>query len=174
MRNACVILALFALTALAEEPFQWKLPPRFPKPVAPADNPMTTAKVNLGRRLFYDPRSVNGKESCGSCHRRFTKRLQDVGKFKIPTLRNIAVTAPYMHDGSVATLEDAIEHYAAGGRTIASGPNAGVGRNNPNKASNVEGFVLTAAEKKDLVAFLESLTDKEFLNNPDLANPWRR
>ena len=58
----------------------------------------------------------------------------DVGKFKAPTLRNIAVTAPYMHDGSVATLEDAIDHYAAGGRTIADGPYQGVGRDNPNKS----------------------------------------
>ncbi len=47
---------------------------------------------------------------------------EDVGKFKAPTLRNIAVTAPYMHDGSIATLDDVIEHYAAGGRTIADGP----------------------------------------------------
>ena len=63
-----------------------------------------------------------------------TRNAADVGKFKAPTLRNIAVTAPYMHDGSVATLEEAIDHYAAGGRTIASGPNAGVGRDNPNKS----------------------------------------
>src|SRR5262249_43185349 len=54
-----------------------------------------------------------------------TRRDEDVGKFKAPTLRNIAVTAPYMHDGSVATLEEAIEHYAAGGRTIADGPHQG-------------------------------------------------
>ena len=58
---------------------------------------------------------------------------QDVGKFKAPTLRNIAVTAPYMHDGSVATLEDAIDHYAAGGRTIAEGPNRGVGKRQPQQ-----------------------------------------
>lgn len=51
-----------------------------------------------------------------------TRQPSDVGKFNAPTLRNIAVTAPYMHDGSVATLEEAIEHYAAGGRTISQGP----------------------------------------------------
>src|SRR5262249_55490756 len=104
---------------------------------------------------------------------RFTKRTQDVGKFRVPTLRNIAVTAPYMHDGSVATLEEVVDHYAAGGRTIASGPYAGVGRNNPNKAGNVQGFNLTASEEKDLVAFLESLTDKEFLSEPRFSDPWK-
>ena len=80
-----------------------------------------------------------------------------MGKFKAPTLRNIAVTAPYMHDGSVATLEDAIDHYAAGGRTIADGPYRGVGRDNPNKSPTIRGFALTAAQRADLVAFLRSL-----------------
>jgi cytochrome c peroxidase len=61
-------------------------------------------------------------------------KAEDVGKFKAPTLRNIAVTAPYMHDGSLATLEDVLAHYAAGGRTIASGPHQGVGHDNPNKS----------------------------------------
>jgi cytochrome c peroxidase len=103
----------------------------------------------------------------------FTNRAQDVGKFRVPTLRNIAVTAPYMHDGSVATLADAIDHYAAGGRTIASGANAGIGHDNPNKSPTVAGFKLSDAEKKDLVAFLESLTDSEFLHNPRFADPRR-
>ncbi len=97
---------------------------------------------------------------------------KDVGKFKAPTLRNIAVTAPYMHDGSVATLEDAIAHYAAGGRTIADGPNKGVGHDNPNKADAVRGFTLTAAQRADLIAFLESLTDDALLHDPRFANPW--
>jgi cytochrome c peroxidase len=105
---------------------------------------------------------------------RHTSRPEDVGKFRVPTLRNIAVTAPYMHDGSIQSLEEVIDHYAAGGRTIADGPNAGVGRNNPNKAPNVQGFNLTAAEKKDLVAFLESLTDTEFLKDPRLSDPWKQ
>ena len=80
-----------------------------------------------------------------------------MGKFKAPTLRNIAVTAPYMHDGSVATLEDAIDHYAAGGRTIADGPYRGVGRDNPNKSPTIRGFALTAAQRADLVAFLRCI-----------------
>jgi cytochrome c peroxidase len=53
------------------------------------------------------------------------QQAPDMGKFKAPTLRNIAVTAPYMHDGSAATLDDVFEHYQAGGRTISSGPYAG-------------------------------------------------
>jgi hypothetical protein len=54
----------------------------------------------------------------------------------------------------------------SGGRTIASGPHAGIGRDNPNKTPNARGFTLTEAEKKELIAFLESLTDTEFLHNP--------
>jgi cytochrome c peroxidase len=96
----------------------------------------------------------------------------DMGRFKAPTLRNIAVTAPYMHDGSVATLADAIDHYAAGGRTIATGPAAGDGSKNPYKSEFLTGFLLTEQEKLDLIAFLESLTDEEFLSNPAHSDPW--
>jgi cytochrome c peroxidase len=102
----------------------------------------------------------------------FTGRPSDVGKFRAPTLRNIAVTAPYMHDGSVATLSDVIDHYASGGRTISSGPYAGVGHDNPNKAPNVAGFRISESEKTDLIAFLESLTDSDFLVNPKFSDPW--
>ncbi len=101
-----------------------------------------------------------------------TKQAGDVGKFKAPTLRNIAVTAPYMHDGSVATLEDAVSHYAAGGRTIPDGPYEGIGHDNPNKAEAVRGFTLTTEQRSDLIAFLESLTDEELLRDPRFANPW--
>jgi cytochrome c peroxidase len=104
----------------------------------------------------------------------YTNRREDIGKFRAPTLRNIAVTAPYMHDGSIASLAEVIDHYAAGGRTISSGPYAGIGHDNPNKASNVGGFKLNDAEKNDLIAFLSSLTDTEFLKNPKLGDPWKR
>lgn len=103
-----------------------------------------------------------------------TRKPEDMGKFRVPTLRNIAVTAPYMHDGSIATLGEVIDHYAAGGRTIASGPDAGVGHDNPNKSPNVRGFAITAQEKQDLIAFLESLTDSSFLRNPAYSNPWKQ
>jgi cytochrome c peroxidase len=100
-----------------------------------------------------------------------TKEAGDVGKFKPPTLRNIAVTAPYMHDGSVATLDEAIDHYAAGGRTIASGPYAGAGRDNPNKSRTIQGFTITSEQRADLIAFLESLTDEPLLHDRRFARP---
>jgi cytochrome c peroxidase len=96
----------------------------------------------------------------------------DMGRFRAPSLRNIAKTAPYMHDGSVATLEEVIDHYAAGGRTIESGPYAGVGSESPLKSEFVTGFPITPEQRADLVAFLECLTDDAFLTNPNLTNPW--
>ncbi|WP_394822095.1 MbnH family di-heme enzyme [Pendulispora albinea] len=96
----------------------------------------------------------------------------DMGRFKAPTLRNIAVTAPYMHDGSIATLEEVLDHYAAGGRTIKTGPNAGDGSKSPLKSEFVIGFVISDEQKRDVIHFLESLTDNDFLTDPRFANPW--
>jgi cytochrome c peroxidase len=101
-----------------------------------------------------------------------TGKPEDAGKFRAPTLRNIAVTAPYMHDGSIATLEEVIDHYAAGGRTIHSGPFAGVGSENPNKSPAVRGFRITESEKRDLIAFLNSLTDEALLQDSRWSDPW--
>jgi cytochrome c peroxidase len=100
-----------------------------------------------------------------------TRKAEDVGKFKAPTLRNIAVTAPYMHDGSIATLEEVLDHYAAGGRTIADGPDRGVGHDNPNKSPLVRGFSLSADQKSDLIAFLRTLTDDQLLHDVALSDP---
>lgn len=102
----------------------------------------------------------------------FTQQPPDMGRFRAPTLRNIALTAPYMHDGSIATLSEVLDHYAAGGRTIASGPNAGVGSANPYKSELIAGFTLTAEERADVLAFLESLTDPQLLTDWRWANPW--
>ena len=102
-----------------------------------------------------------------------TAKSSDMGRFRPPTLRNIALTAPYMHDASFNTLEEVIRHYAAGGRNIISGPNAGDGRANPNKSNFVRPFDLTEQEVRDMVAFLESLTDQDFITNPRFANPWK-
>jgi cytochrome c peroxidase len=101
-----------------------------------------------------------------------TEDPEDMGRFKAPSLRNIALTAPYMHDGSLASLEEVIAHYEAGGRTIASGENKGVGADNPRKSSFVKGFTLTPEERLDLKAFLESLTDHAFITDPRFSNPW--
>ena len=125
-----------------------------------------TGLYNLAGQVSY-PTTNTGLHAA-------TGNPADVGKFKPPTLRNIAVTDPYMHDGSVATLEDAIDHYAAGGRTISSGPSQGVGRNNPNKSPVIRGFAITPAQKADLVEFLRSLTDQALIQDPRFANPWRK
>ncbi len=102
----------------------------------------------------------------------FSEDRRDMGSFKPPTLRNIAVTAPYMHDGSIATLEEVIQHYADGGRNVTEGPHVGDGRLNPNKSIFVNGFELTPERQADLLAFLESLTDEAFLTDPRFADPW--
>ena len=90
-----------------------------------------------------------------------TGRDQDMGKFRVPSLRNVAVTAPYMHDGSLATLEDVIEHYSAGGKV-----------DHPNKSEILRPLNLTAQDKKDLVEFLKSLTDEEMLHDARWSDPW--
>ncbi len=94
------------------------------------------------------------------------------GLFKVPTLRNIAVTAPYMHDGSIETLGGVLDMYARGGRLIREGPTAGDGRDHPNKSGFVHGFVMTPEERFALQAFLESLTDDQFLTDERHSGPW--
>lgn len=93
------------------------------------------------------------------------------GLFRPPSLRNVELTAPYMHDGSIATLREVVMHYAAGGRVIASGPFAGDGRVSPLKSGLIRGFAATDGEIDDVVAFLQSLTDLTFVNNPAFADP---
>lgn len=91
-----------------------------------------------------------------------TGRAGDMGRFRAPTLRNIAVTAPYMHDGSIATLGGVLEHYAAGGRS---------GRGNPLTSPLLKGFKLDDQQKADLIEFLNSLTDQGFLTDPRFSAP---
>ena len=123
-----------------------------------------TGLYNLKGKFSYPPPNLGLYD--------FTHQEEDVGKFKAPTLRNIALTAPYMHDGSIRTLEEAIDHYSSGGRTVRSGPNAGVGAENPNKSEFVKPFALSAPEKADLLAFLRSLTDRAILTDPGLSDPF--
>jgi len=101
-----------------------------------------------------------------------TGERRDMGRFKAPSLRNVALTAPYMHDGSIATLEGVVAHYERGGRLIGEGPFAGDGRLSPYKSEFVTGFELTAQERADLIAFLESLTDPEVLSDERFSNPF--
>ncbi len=94
------------------------------------------------------------------------------GLFRPPSLRNIAETAPYMHDGSILSLREVVEHYTAGGRLIEEGPYAGDGRLNPLKSGLVRSFAATDEEIDAVVAFLESFTDETFINNPAFSNPF--
>jgi cytochrome c peroxidase len=123
-----------------------------------------TGLYNLAGLLSYPSPNTGVYET--------TRKPEDVGRFKAPTLRNVAVTGPYMHDGSIASLDGVLDHYAAGGRTIADGPYRGVGHDNPNKSSSVRGFTLTLEQRADFIAFLNSLTDEALLHDPRFSNPW--
>ncbi|MCF8450830.1 MAG: c-type cytochrome [Taibaiella sp.] len=130
-----------------------------------------------GINLFYSTRT-----NCGNCHsgfnftnysfqnnglyevytdngrERLTNNSADNALFKVPSLRNIALTAPYMHDGSMATLHDVVEHYNLGGKP------------HPNKSPMLQPLGLTTDEKEDLIAFLQTLTDVTFTSNKNLQN----
>ena len=84
----------------------------------------------------------------------------DNGKFKAPTLRNITLTGPYMHDGRFATLPEVLDHYASGGK------------NSPNKSTFMFNLHLTESEKADIIAFLLTLTDSTTLTNPAYKSPF--
>ncbi|HWA72022.1 MAG TPA: cytochrome c peroxidase [Polyangiaceae bacterium] len=98
---------------------------------------------------FFNNGSYDGGEDTGRAL--FTARSGDIGKFKVPGLRNIDNTAPYMHDGSIPTLEAVIEQYDRGGR------------GDPNTDPQIVPLALTADEKADLLAFLRSLSDPAVL-----------
>ncbi len=99
--------------------------------------------------------------------------FKDMGAFRAPSLRNVAVTAPYMHDGSVGTLEEVVDIFAEGGRNVTTGPYAGDGRLNPYKSPLIRPLGLTAQDKADLVAFLKTLTDTQFLTDPRHVDPFK-
>lgn len=130
------------------------------------------AAAERGRQLFFSDAT-----NCSSCHggfnftengffnnglyetyedwgrRRVTGLPEDDGVFRVPTLRNIALTAPYMHDGSLPDLQAVLEHYNAGGTT------------HPNKDSRIRSLGLSTEQLADLEAFLHTLTDTSFLTD---------
>jgi len=136
-----------------------------------------SASVLRGKELFFSERT-----QCSSCHGgfnftnyafannglysdypdpgrfRFTGEEQDLSRFKVPSLRNVDLTAPYMHDGSFTTLEAVVEHYNSGGK------------DHPNKSPLLQLLLLNEQEKQDLVAFLQSLSDPLFTENPIFKN----
>lgn len=97
----------------------------------------------------------------------------DMGRFRAPSLRNVAVTGPYMHDGSVASLEEVLDIYSNGGRKIGPGPLAGDGSASPLKSDLIVKIDLSRQEKADLVAFLKTLTDETLLTSPRFSDPWK-
>jgi cytochrome c peroxidase len=150
------------------------------------DREKFTEEEQRGFELFnteYDPRHEQYGADCFHCHGgplfqsqtfanngldsefrdlgryNVTKRDGDQGKFSVPSLRNVAVTAPYMHDGRFRTLEDVVEHYCTGTKRSAT--------LDPNLAKHPDGGVpLSAADKRALVAFLKTLADERFLPRP--------
>ena len=137
---------------------------------APVDRYLRGARSALPAEAQAGMRLFNGKANCVTCHvgpifsdekfhntgvswglgdtgrQSATGNEEDRGKFKVPSLRNAALTAPYMHDGSIATLEAVIEFYDRGGTP------------NPNRDPEVHALGFTALEKRALLAFLKSLT----------------
>jgi cytochrome c peroxidase len=93
---------------------------------------------NIG---LYEHSSDPGRE-------RISLDPQDRGRFKTPSLRNVALTAPYMHDGTLRTLEEVVDHFANGGEAAS------------NKSPLITGFIMSEQDKQDLIAFLNSLNDE--------------
>lgn len=89
---------------------------------------------------------------------RFTGMESDRALFKVPSLRNVELTSPYMHDGSIGSLEAVIDHYASGSK------------NHPHKSKLINGFKITDDEKEDLINFLKTLTDNNFISNEKFKN----
>jgi len=136
------------------------------------DQNRMTASERDGKALFF-----SDSLACSSCHGTFlftnqgiennglyanyadsgryrlTHLQEDIGKFKVPTLRNIELTAPYMHDGSIESLEEVISHYEVGGK------------GHFNQSPLIKGFNLTSNERDNLIAFLYSLSDEDFTQN---------
>jgi cytochrome c peroxidase len=135
--------------ALCHASFNLSAPVR--SATAPAVEPVfhNTGLYDLGDGRYPDPGVA--------AH---TGRPEDTGAFRAPSLRNVALTAPYMHDGSVASLREVLAVYAAGGRVIEAGDQAGDGRRNPFKRAEVSGFALSVAETDALLEFLTALTSR--------------
>jgi len=148
-----------------------------------------TESEERGRKIFFDASDELPKSECGHCHidplftnldffnngiqqvnslegfpdkgrGKVTKIIYDNGKFRVPTLRNIELTAPYMHDGRFNTLEEVLDHYISGGHLA------------DNLNPNVRQLNFSERDKTDLIAFLKTLTDTNFVHNPAFANPF--
>lgn len=100
-----------------------------------------------------------------------TKNKSDIGKFRIPSLRNVSVTAPYFHDGSINTIEEVISIFSNGGQNISENQYAGNGILHPN--NQIKPFKITEKETKQLLSFLNTLTDTSYLSNSFFISPFK-
>ncbi len=95
----------------------------------------------------------------------FTGKEEDYGKFKIPSLRNIAFTAPYMHDGRFESLEEVLDFYS-------EGVQENINIDSKMTQAHRGGVRLTELEKKQIIAFLHTLSDSSFITDPKFSNPF--
>lgn len=121
---------------------------------------------NIGLFESYPPTDPGLSEVTG--------RAADDGRFRPPSLRNVAHTAPYMHNGSFETLEEVLAHYARAGTLTGEGPHAGDGALHPSKSVFVPGFNASEQEIDEMLAFLRALTDMSFLDDKRFSNPFLR
>ncbi|MFI8604202.1 cytochrome-c peroxidase [Cellulophaga baltica] len=147
--------------------------------------PNFTTSENRGKQLF-----MSNQTRCFDCHATnvfvgddarnngldatitdlgvggITGNNNELGEFKVPSLRNIALTGPYMHDGRFETLEEVVEHYNSG---VQDNPNLD---NRLTQGNNVRRLNLSEADKQALVDFLNTLTDDTFINDEKYASPF--
>lgn len=148
--------------------------------------------IERSSRIFQGNEPMNngvdpGRESDDAGQGAVTGKPEDRGKFRAPSLRNVALTAPYMHDGRFETLEDVVRFYAlrvrrsptldrrmrggaSSGASHGWGGSASLGLNG---AGSALGFALNSKERRDLLAFLLTLTDEGFVTDPRFADPFR-
>ncbi|MBL4704353.1 MAG: c-type cytochrome [Flavobacteriales bacterium] len=124
-------------------------------------NVLYCSECHTGPNLTNEGLSNNGLylHYADSGRMRSSEKEIDRAIFRVPTLRNIMLTNPYMHDGGFSTIKDVIHHYSTGGKA------------NPHKSEIIQPFNLTDEQTEDLIQFLHSLTDKSFINNKAFSNP---
>ena len=132
--------------------------------------------LTSGFNTLYDGFSNNGLDSDEQLAPglgEVTGRPEHHGLFKTPTLRNIALTAPYMHDGRFSTLEEVLDHYNEGIKASATlSPLIREAGNDERKPADRISLNLTEEEKTAIVAFLHTLTDERFVTDPQFSNPF--
>ncbi len=118
------------------------------------------------KELFHN----NGLDSIGKDpgREKFTNQTDDRGRFRVPTLRNIVLTSPYMHDGRFTTLEQVLDHY---NEHIHQSPTLSIFLRDTSNQPGGKTLMLTKHEKTDIISFLHMLTDSVFINNPAFSNP---